>query len=84
MTFLNMEKDKIGEAVKVLNGAVGFFRSMVGKKMKLRVVPNITFVYDDTLVKGMELSELITKSVRHDHELQEQNQEKQQPDVDEQ
>ncbi|MCR4554726.1 MAG: 30S ribosome-binding factor RbfA [Succinivibrionaceae bacterium] len=84
VTFLNMEKDKIGEAVKVLNGAVGFFRSMVGKKMKLRVVPNITFVYDDTLVKGMELSELITKSVRHDHELQEQNQEKQQPDVDEQ
>ena len=84
VTFLNMEKDKIGEAVKVLNGAVGLFRSMVGKKMKLRVVPNITFVYDDTLVKGMELSELITKSVRHDHELQEQNQEKQQPDVDEQ
>ena len=30
VTFLNMEKDKIGEAVKVLNGAVGFFRSMVG------------------------------------------------------
>ena len=72
VTFLNLDKDKLKEAVEVLNNAAGFFRSLVGKRMKLRVVPYITFVYDDTLVKGMELSELITRSVRHDQELQEQ------------
>lgn len=72
VTFLNLEQEQIKEAIKILNGAVGFFRSMVGKRMKLRVVPNISFVYDQTLVKGMELSDLITRSVRHDQELQQQ------------
>ena len=72
VTFLNLDKDKLKEAVEVLNNAAGFFRSLVGKRMKLRVVPYITFVYDDKLVMGMGLSDLITRSVRHDQELQEQ------------
>ncbi len=70
VTFLNLEEAKLQEALNVLNKAAGFFRSMIGSRMKLRVVPNIKFYYDETLVKGMELSNLITKSIRHDQELQ--------------
>ncbi len=73
VTFLGIEDRQIGEAVKVLNNANGFFRSMIGSRMKLRVVPNITFCYDSTLVKGMELSGLISDTIRHDKELQEQH-----------
>lgn len=70
VTFLNFDKEKITEAVNVLNSASGFFRSMIGSRMKLRVVPNVSFYYDETLVRGMELSTLITKSLNHDKDLQ--------------
>lgn len=75
VTFLNVADDKLNEALGVLNKAAGFFRSMIGSRMKLRVVPNIKFYYDETLVKGMELSTLISKSIRHDQELQSQSSE---------
>lgn len=75
VTFLNVADDKLNEALGVLNKAAVFFRSMIGSRMKLRVVPNIKFYYDETLVKGMELSTLISKSIRHDQELQSQSSE---------
>ncbi len=70
VTFLNLPEDQLSTALDVLNRASGFFRSMIGSRMKLRVVPNIKFYYDETLVKGMELSSLIAQSVRRDEELQ--------------
>ncbi|MGN1356958.1 MAG: 30S ribosome-binding factor RbfA [Succinivibrionaceae bacterium] len=70
VTFLNLPEDQLSTALDVLNRASGFFRSMIGSRMKLRVVPNIKFYYDETLVKGMELASLIAQSVRRDEELQ--------------
>ena len=42
VSFLDLEDQKIAEAVRILNRASGFFRSMVGSRMKLRAVPSIT------------------------------------------
>jgi ribosome-binding factor A len=50
----------------VLNDASGYIRILLGKAMKLRVVPEIRFVYDKTLVEGMRISNLITNTVRDD------------------
>jgi ribosome-binding factor A len=46
--------------------ASGYIRILLGKAMKLRVVPEIRFVYDKTLVEGMRISNLITNTVRDD------------------
>ena len=70
VSFLDLEDQKIAEAVRILNRASGFFRSMVGSRMKLRAVPSITFHYDPTLVRGRELSDLIDRSVARDRDLQ--------------
>lgn len=66
VTFFLNEVDDIEAGVKVLNDASGYIRILLGKAMKLRVVPEIRFVYDKTLVEGMRISNLITNTVRDD------------------
>ena len=67
--LMNNDEDNVKQAIKVLNRAKGFFRSMIGKAMQLRAVPEITFYYDKTLDEGMRISTLITKTIKHDEEL---------------
>lgn len=65
VTFLN---DKDEAAVKALQEASGFIRSLLGKAMRLRIVPELTFFYDNSLVEGMRMSNLVTSVVKHDDE----------------
>ena len=66
VTFFLNEVDDIEAGAKVLNDASGYIRILMGKAMKLRVVPEIRFVYDKTLVEGMRISNLVTNTVRDD------------------
>ncbi|GAB6039588.1 30S ribosome-binding factor RbfA [Endothiovibrio diazotrophicus] len=54
-----------------LNRASGFLRRELGRRMVLRSVPQLHFVYDDSVVRGNELASLIDRAVsadRHDEE----------------
>lgn len=72
VTMMEDKPEAVVEAVKVLNKAKGFFRSKIGKVMKLRVVPEIAFYFDKSLQNGMRLNTLINQAVRHDKELREE------------
>ncbi|MRE87496.1 30S ribosome-binding factor RbfA, partial [Klebsiella quasipneumoniae] len=48
------------------NEAAGFIRSLLGKAMRLRVVPELTFAYDNSLVEGMRMSNLVSNVVKDD------------------
>jgi len=52
--------------VKVLNGASGFLRTKLAKRMQLRIVPSLKFIYDDTGRRGQELSALIDSALAAD------------------
>ena len=52
--------------VKVLNGASGFLRSKLAKRMQLRIVPSLKFIYDDSGRRGQELSALIDSALAAD------------------
>lgn len=71
VTFLN-DKDKdeaaVKAGIKALQEASGFIRSLLGKAMRLRIVPELTFFYDNSLVEGMRMSNLVTSVVKHDDE----------------
>jgi len=64
VTFLGIDEDdrSIKEAVTILNQAAGFIRSLIGKRMKMRVVPNIKFEFDASISRGSELSALIKQA----------------------
>lgn len=68
VTFLQLENDaaKIQEGLKALTEAAGYVRSLLGSAMRLRVVPELRFYYDETLVEGMRLSNLVSHTIRED------------------
>jgi ribosome-binding factor A len=73
VTFFNIDNDeeRIKEGVAALDTASGYIRSLVGSAMKLRIVPELRFIYDNTLVEGMRLSNLVTEVRAKDKQLQE-------------
>jgi len=67
VTFLNdKDPDVVPQGLKVLNDATGYIRSLVGKAMKLRIIPELKFVYDESLVEGMRMSNLVTEVINKD------------------
>nr|WP_314264102.1 30S ribosome-binding factor RbfA [uncultured Moellerella sp.] len=73
VTFLNFldethDSEQVTNGLKALNEAAGYIRSLVGKAMRLRIVPEIVFAYDNSLVEGMRMSNLVSKTIREDEE----------------
>ncbi len=67
VTFLFDEDDSVVErGLEGLNKASGYIRTLVGKAMRLRIVPELRFFYDQSLVEGMRMSNLVTDVVRKD------------------
>lgn len=57
------EKHSIDETLKILDGASGFLRHELAKRMQLRIVPHIHFKYDESIAYGNDLSALISKAM---------------------
>ena len=50
------------ELIAALQHAAGFLRHEVGQAMKLRIIPELRFHYDDTLEKAAKLEALIARA----------------------
>ena len=61
-TLLDSSEDKRAEALDVLNHVSGFIRHLLGKSLKMRIIPQLHFKYDVSLEQGTALSELIIKA----------------------
>ena len=60
------EPARIAAATEGLQHAAGFLRSQLAHRMKLRLVPQLTFKYDESVERGMRLSQLIDAAVADD------------------
>jgi ribosome-binding factor A len=60
------DQDTIRASEAGLNRAAGFLRSELGRRLKMRGVPDLRFVYDDTEQKGARIDTLIDAAVRKD------------------
>ena len=59
-TVLSTDDTGKKESVKRLNEAAPFIRSELGKRMRLRNVPELRFYYDDSFDTGMRVAELLS------------------------
>lgn len=59
--FANSEEEKENN-LKALKSASGFIRREVGRKVKLRVTPQIIFELDESIDYGMKIDVLIKKT----------------------
>lgn len=60
------EPQRIAGATAGLQHAAGFLRSQLAHRMMLRVVPQLQFKYDESVERGMRLSQLIDAAVADD------------------
>lgn len=49
--------------VRALQKAAGFLRKQLADALSLKSIPALTFVYDDSIERGVDLSRLIERSV---------------------
>jgi ribosome-binding factor A len=49
-----------------LNRAAGFLRRELGRRLKIRTVPQLRFVYDDTQRRGARIDALINRALAED------------------
>ncbi|TCP92035.1 ribosome-binding factor A [Cricetibacter osteomyelitidis] len=67
VTFLfDSDELAVQNGMKALEKAAPYIRSLVGKAMRLRIVPEIRFFYDSSLIDGMRMSNLVTNVIRRD------------------
>jgi ribosome-binding factor A len=62
------EGEGVEEQLKTLNNAAGFLQHGLSRRVKLRVIPRLQFVYDYSIERGRRLSALIEEAVRKDSE----------------
>lgn len=55
--------DQIAAATTGLNHAAGFLRHELGQRIKLRGIPQLHFIYDESVARGVRLSRLIDEAV---------------------
>lgn len=70
VTFLQQDEKPVDEGIKVLQRAVGYIRSLLGKSMRLRIVPELTFIYDNSVAEGMRMSALVNQVIKDDRQRQ--------------
>lgn len=56
-----LNESKIEETLVALNKAAGFFRRELAQNVNLRSTPRLHFYYDDTILTGNRISELLSK-----------------------
>jgi ribosome-binding factor A len=55
------------QTTAALQHAAGFLRSQLARGLKLRTVPQLQFVYDVSVERGIHVSDLIDRAVAEDH-----------------
>ena len=63
----------IAENMAILKQAAGFLRGRIGQSIKLRVVPQLRFHYDESVQRGQHLSNLIEKTLAEDKKRAEES-----------
>ncbi len=64
--FDALNQDEHEACEKGLNSAAGFLRRELGRAIKLRNTPSLTFIYDDTEQRANDLSHVIDQAVASD------------------
>lgn len=61
-TLLN-QGHPLDQTLEGLNRAAGYLRSQLAHRMRLRVMPQLHFVFDSSVERGVQLSHLIEEAV---------------------
>tara|TARA_Y100000034_G_scaffold48988_1_gene60563 strand:+ start:174 stop:584 length:411 start_codon:yes stop_codon:yes gene_type:complete len=66
VTFFTLEGQDEQESAKILNEAAPFIRTVLAKRIKARIMPELRFEYDKSLVEGVRMTNLVNQVVAED------------------
>ncbi|MGB0937294.1 MAG: 30S ribosome-binding factor RbfA [Colwellia sp.] len=66
VTFINDKPEEIEASLAVLADAEGYIRSLLGKRLRARIMPHLRFVYDSSMSEGVRMSALVDKAIASD------------------
>ena len=66
VTFFNDNEEDIKASLEVLAEAEGYIRSLLGKRLRARIMPHLRFVYDKSMAEGVRMSALVDQAVASD------------------
>lgn len=66
VTFFNDKPEEIKASLEVLADAEGYIRSLLGKRLRARIMPHLRFVYDKSMSEGVRMSALVDQAVASD------------------
>jgi ribosome-binding factor A len=59
VTVLNADSKTVARNLEILNEAASYLRREVGKRIRMRSVPELRFYYDETLDTGMRMDAIL-------------------------
>lgn len=72
VTFFEEDTELVQQKIDALTVTAPYVRTLVAGRMKLRVMPELRFIYDSSLVEGMRMSNLVTQVINKDKAKQQQ------------
>lgn len=72
VTFLCVGEQTPESSLAALREHEAHIRMMLGKRIRLRLTPEVRFHYDNTLVEGMRMSNLVSEVVNEDKRKQDE------------
>jgi len=67
ISILQDDADIIEYSLETLQAYAGKLRSLLGKRMHIRRVPELVFIYDNLIQRGTALGHVIEEAVEEDH-----------------
>jgi ribosome-binding factor A len=64
--FSVLDAEAAADSLEALHSASGYLQREIGKTLKSRVTPRLNFVYDDTNIRGRQMSDLIDSALASD------------------
>ena len=64
--FTVLPEEKSAESEEILNGAGGFLRTQLAKRISMRTTPRLRFHYDETTIYGGQLTRAIDIAIASD------------------
>jgi ribosome-binding factor A len=61
------EPEKAEASLRALQRAAGYLRKRLGQEMRIRAVPELHFVHDDSVESGQNMDRLIDTALAADH-----------------
>ncbi|EAR57133.1 ribosome-binding factor A [Photobacterium sp. SKA34] len=76
VTFFPIGEQTAEGSLAALREMAPYIRSLLGKEIRLRVTPELNFIFDQSLTEGMRISNLVSKAVRDDEDRRDEDEEK--------